>query len=294
MFTRLGARFLRCYSNSSSGATSNLAETIAASIEGVDKAGVSELLTAVPELTKYTPEQWHRTVKLLTTEGLEAQKLLSIIGGHPDLLVRPAEKIAESLHCWRSCQFGDANMKVLVSAHPYFLDFTNHGHLAQRVAFLHSHFETRKNVFRLFLNAPNLLVDDQHEMMAKITFLMQTARHEVLEVVKSCAFSHELEHLRCRHMFLERLGLFKPRSLKVEKGTPTGNPALHQITDTSDKRFAVKVAYVTLEEYEVFQELYRRELEHDERYETDDDDEPDETEPLEREPNRNADLKKSR
>uniref|UniRef100_A0A182P3B3 Uncharacterized protein n=1 Tax=Anopheles epiroticus TaxID=199890 RepID=A0A182P3B3_9DIPT len=265
------------------------AESIASTIEEADKESIDALLVAVPELTKYSPEQWHRTTKLLHSEGIEMEKILSIIGGHPSILLRPVEKIAESLHCWRSCQFGDGNMKVLVSAHPYLLDYTNHGQLAQRVAFLHSHFETRKNVYRLFLNAPNLLVDEQHATEAKIAYLLQSMRHEVLEVVKSCAFSHDLEHLRCRHTFLERLGSFKPRSLKADKNTPTGNPPLHQITDTSDKRFAVKVAYVTLEEYEVFQELFRREMEQDERYDTDDELDVEE---VESEPKRSAYHKK--
>ncbi|XP_050078259.1 uncharacterized protein LOC126565154 [Anopheles maculipalpis] len=293
MLTRCTAAFLlRRYSTTNN--SSKLAETIASSIEGVNKANIATLLATVPELTKYTPEQWHRTVRLLSTEGLEQEKMLTIIGGHPSILVRPVEKIAESLHCWRSCQFGDANMKVLVSAHPYLLDYTNHSQLAQRVAFLHSHFETRKNVYRLFLNAPNLVVDDQHTTEAKIVYLMETMRHDVLEVVKSCAFAHDLEHLRCRHTFLERLGLFKPRSLKADKSTPTGNPPVHQITDTSDKRFAVKVAYVTLEEYEVFQELYRRELCQEDELEYGEDDEFDPEEELESNVGRNAYRKKGR
>ncbi|KFB38705.1 hypothetical protein ZHAS_00006106 [Anopheles sinensis] len=268
------------------------AETIATTIGGVDKTSVRELLTTVPELAKYTPDQWQQTHRLLASEGLETEKILSIIGGHPSILTRPTEKIAESLHCWRSCQFGDSNMKVLMSAHPYLLEYTNHGQLSQRVAFLHSHFETRKNVYRLFMNAPNLLVEEQRETEEKIDFLMEKMRHEVLEVVKSCAFSHDLEHLRCRHTFLERLGLFKPRSLKADPNTPTGNPKLHQITDTSDKRFAVKVAYVTLEEYEVFQELFRREMSADD-YE-DWNDELDGEDESENESNRETYRKKGR
>ncbi|XP_053676561.1 transcription termination factor 4, mitochondrial [Anopheles nili] len=265
MFTR-AARFIRSFSSSNN--VNKLAENIATSIEGVDKKGISVLLSAVPELTKYSPQQWHQVTKLLATEGMETEKILAIIGGHPTILTRPSEKIVESLHCWRSCQFGDGNMQVLLSAHPCFLEYTNHRQLAQRVAFLHSHFETRKNVYKLFLNAPNLLVEEQHVTQEKITYLMQTMRHEVLDVVKSYAFSYDLEHLRCRHTFLERLGLFKPRSLKAAKTIPTGNPTLYQILDTSDKRFAVKVAYVTLEEYEVFQELFRREIEQRDDYET--------------------------
>ncbi|XP_035772967.1 uncharacterized protein LOC118456384 [Anopheles albimanus] len=264
MFLRRSAALLvRAFSSSGNAANvaGSHAEAIATRLEGVDKELVRELLVTVPELNKYTFEHWERTHRLLASEGLEPDRILSIIGGHPDILVRQEEKVADSLHCWRSCQFGDVNTKVLLSAHPYLLDYTNHGQLAQRVAFLHSHFETRKNVFRLFLNAPNLLTDEQRVTEEKITFLLVQMRHEVLEVAKSFAFRHDIEHLRCRHTFLERLGMFKPKPLKADKETPSGNPSLHQIIDTSDKRFAVKVAYVTLEEYEVFQELFRRELE---------------------------------
>ncbi|XP_058057716.1 transcription termination factor 4, mitochondrial [Anopheles bellator] len=259
MFVRHSARLVRAYCSTPS--TSSMSETIAGKLETVDKEMVRDLLNTVPELRKYSAEQWQRMHRLLSAEGLEGEKILSIIGGYPDILVRPSERISDSLHCWRSCQFGDGNTKVLLSAHPQFLDYANHGKLSQRVAFLHSHFETRKNVFRLFLNAPNLLTDEQRAVEEKIDYLMVQMRHEVPDVVMSCSFCHDLEHIRCRHTFLERLGIFKPRSLKAEKGAPTDNPKLHQIVDTSDKRFAVKVAFVTLEEYEVFQELFKREME---------------------------------
>lgn len=171
---------------------------------------------------------------------------------HPD-------RLAASLNCWRSCQFGDRQMQTLLAAHPHLLELSDHNRLAQRVAFLHSYFETRKNVWRLFLNCPNLVGDSQAEIAPKINYILQQMRIEMLEVVKSCALSADLETIQCRHVFLERLGLFKPRKLKADPSEQSSNPKLHQITDTSDKRFAVKVAFVTLEEFEVFQELYRRE-----------------------------------
>lgn len=196
----------------------------------------------------------------MAAEGIESDKFLSIVSGYPELLGRDPDRLAGSLHCWRSCQFGDRQMQALLSAHPQLLDLTDQGKLAARVAFLHSYFETRKNVWRLFLNCPNLVADDaQGTIQPKVEYILQRMRIEVPEVVKSCALAAELDMVRCRHVFLERLGLFKPRSLKADPGDPNDNPKLHQITDTTDKRFAVKVAFVTLEEYEAFQELFERE-----------------------------------
>uniref|UniRef100_A0A1B0DC24 Palmitoyltransferase n=1 Tax=Phlebotomus papatasi TaxID=29031 RepID=A0A1B0DC24_PHLPP len=62
-------------------------------------------------------------------------------------------------------------------------------------------------------------------------------------------------------------------SYKEDPGEVNNNPKLHQIVDTSDKTFATKIAFATLEEYEVFEELYSRELneQDDEESDTDDD-----------------------
>lgn len=239
--------------------TSKLVDSLSECIDGLEKDTLTKLFQSAPHLTKYAPELWNRTHNLMAQEGIETANFLSIVTGHPEVLTRQPNRLISSMNCWRSCQFGDRPMQVLLSAHPQLLDFSDHNQLAQRVAFLHSYFETRKNVWRLFMNCPNLVLDKERDIRPKIDYLLQTMRIEVLEVVKSCAFAADMDLIRCRHVFLERLGLFKPRSLKAEPGDPSNNPKLNQITDTTDKRFAVKVAYVTLEEYEAFVELYRKE-----------------------------------
>lgn len=88
-----------------------------------------------------------------------------------------------------------------------------------------------------------------------------------LEVYKSAAFSLDLLTLKTRHIFMKRLGIF---IVKKKPDEVSKNPQLYQITDTSDKRFAAKVCFVTLEEFETFQELYKRELEAEEEEMSDD------------------------
>ncbi|XP_062552682.1 uncharacterized protein LOC134217871 [Armigeres subalbatus] len=281
MFSLFRRLTLRSYCTTSA---FNLADALSSSIDGLEKDTLSQLFQNAPHLTKYVPDLWHRTHNLMAQEGIETANFLSIVTGHPEVLTRHPDRLISSMNCWRSCQFGDRQMQVLLAAHPQLLDFTDHSQLAQRVAFLHSYFETRKNVWRLFLNCPNLVLDKERDIRPKIDYVLQTMRIEVPEVVRSCVFVADLELIRCRHVFLERLGLFKPRSLKAEPGDPNSNPKLNQITDTTDKRFAVKVAYVTLEEYETFVELFRKEEDHSigvddegpveefDQYELDDDD----------------------
>ncbi|XP_058826314.1 uncharacterized protein LOC131686151 [Topomyia yanbarensis] len=236
-----------------------LIDSLASTIGGLDKPTLEKLFASSPQLTRYGPTQWQQTHQLMEQEGIEPAHFLSIVAGNPDVLARPTGRLTASMNCWRSCQFGDRQMQALLAAHPQLLDLTDHNQLAQRMAFLYSHFETRKNVWRLFMNCPNLVVDSSASIQAKIDYILVRMRIEVLEVVKSCAFASDLDNIRCRHVFLERLGLFKPRNLKADPGELSNNPKLHQITDTSDKRFAVKVAFVTLEEFETFQELFEKE-----------------------------------
>lgn len=87
---------------------------------------------------------------------------------------------------------------------------------------------------------------------------------------KSKVFSHSLDVIKCRHVFLSRLGLFKPRSPKADPLEPSKNPKMTNIYDTSDREFAVKTCGVTLEEFETFQELYKREKHREEDFEDED------------------------
>lgn len=84
------------------------------------------------------------------------------------------------------------------------------------------------------------------------------------EVSKSKVFSYSLDAIKCRHVFLDRLGLFKPKNPKVDRLQPSKNPKMNEIFDTSDREFAVKTCGVTLEEFETFRELYKREKNRDE------------------------------
>lgn len=111
------------------------------------------------------------------------------------------------------------------------------------------------------MNAPNLITDNVTTIDSKIAYIRNVMRAEVSDVVKSTVFSHSLESIQCRHVFLDRLGLYKPRSLKADPLEPNKNPRMHLIYDTSDQAFASKTCGVSPEEFEVFEKLFAVELE---------------------------------
>lgn len=132
--------------------------------------------------------------------------------------------------------------------------------LRSKIAHLKPYALTVKNIFRLFCSSPQIITENEKVIDAKIEYFRDVMRAEVSDVVKSSAFAHPLVMIKQRHVFLDRLGLYKPRSPKADPLEPSKNPRMHQIMDTTDKAFATKICNVTLDEFEAFQALYKKEM----------------------------------
>lgn len=76
-------------------------------------------------------------------------------------------------------------------------------------------------------------------------------------MVKCKMFRFTLDELRCRHLFLERRGLYQTPDKKGQ--TTIINPKLASILDVDQDTFVTSVARASAEEYDVFQKLVARE-----------------------------------
>lgn len=179
----------------------------------------------------------------------------------PSLLNRPAAQILNTLECWRSSQFGDQKVNSLLEQYPELFDVHNENTITARMAYLKPYALTGKNIWRLLMNSPNLISDREPVIAAKIAYLQKEMRADVSDAVKSAVFSHSLDSIRCRHVFLDRLGMYVPRSPKADPSEPSKNPRMHQIFDGTDDVFAKKTCGVSAEEFEVFQKLFAIEME---------------------------------
>ena len=122
------------------------------------------------------------------------------------------------------------------------------------------------------MNSPNVAFDNVNLLQKKIDYLKRVMKVDQSEATKSNIFSTSMEVIEQRHVFLERLGLYDAKHSKsADDQEPSKNPNLYQIVDTSDKRFATKVAFVTLEEFETFIDLFKKEKNRSNSYESDDD-----------------------
>ncbi|XP_060666624.1 transcription termination factor 4, mitochondrial [Drosophila nasuta] len=239
----------------------------------LEQEHIDEAIKLEPTLSIYTADVWHRAHATFQNHGLQTVNFLRIVTGNPAVLKRTPQRIIESLEIWRSCQFGEHLLHLLLTKYPELLDVNNAHELRTLNAYLKSRVSTNKNVWKLLMNCPDLLAQSEHSMEQKLNYMIDVMRLEVPEIVKSAAMSLPFDELRCRHTFLLRLGLFKPRALKADPDEKTTNNRLYQITDTSEKAFATKICHVTLAEYEAFKELLAKELERKSRKQKTDDEE---------------------
>ncbi|XP_001356619.2 uncharacterized protein [Drosophila pseudoobscura] len=239
---------------------------------------IEEAIKLEPTLSIYTNEVWRRAHETFLNHGLATVNFLRIVTANPAVLRRTPERIISSLEIWRACQFGETLLHLLLTKYPELLDVSDSHQLLCHVGFLKSRVSTNKNVWKLLMNSPDLLAQSEKTIEEKLDYIIDVMRIEVPELVKSAGLSMAFEELRCRHQFLVRLGLFKPRALKADPDEPTTNHRLYQITDTSEKTFTTKICHVTLPEYEAFKDLHAREIERKTRKRREEEDFSDEEE----------------
>lgn len=219
---------------------------------------IDEILEATPELKRYPPEHWKTTHDFLKREGFSTRKFVSMISLNPKLLSTPREKLFASINSWRMYQFGDDDTMTLLEQHPELISLHHNSELLLKMGTI-KEYVGGGNLVKLLINSPVVLADSLPRICEKIDYFKDVMKVEAVQVYKSRAMSCDLHTISTRHNFLKRLGLYIPKK-KKEEDANSKNPLLCKITDSSDRKFAAKVCHVTLEEYEVFQEMYRKEV----------------------------------
>lgn len=230
---------------------------------------IAQVVAVVPQLSQYDTALWLRTHTALVAQGFSTVAFQRLISGQPSLLAWQPHTLQQAIEGWRGAtQFGDRRVAELLVEYPQlFAAGRAERELGERVAVLRAYAGTARNVWRLLMNAPNLLGDAQPVVEARCEYVRTRMRAEVSDVVKSRLMAHPLRAVRTRHVFAERLGVYRPRSLRVSgaqlEAANQRNPRMHAMYDTEAREFATKVCGVRLEEWEVFERLYAVELDRD-------------------------------
>ncbi|XP_055389375.1 transcription termination factor 4, mitochondrial [Condylostylus longicornis] len=214
-----------------------------------------------PLLSDITKEKWETTCEIFQKYGFKNDEVLKIVEKNKSILKHPANFLNHNIEFWRGFEFGQRQFQELILVHPEILDVKDYKHIANKISYLKYFVKTPKNVWLLLLNSPEILTRREEIIKNYFLYLEERMRLSTPEIVKSKVFSKPLNELKCRHIFLERLGLFKPRSPKSDPNIQTKNPMLYKIIDTSDKEFCKKICGISLIEFETFIELFNIEQE---------------------------------
>lgn len=212
------------------------------------------------KLNSYSESQWIVLFEYLSQYDFKTSQLLEMIDSNPDILIMNRQHLHKCMHAWTSIRFDDKKLRELLIAQPSCL-LLNDKQILSRIPKLLAYAGNKHNrVLELISYSPNVMFDNWKDLESKLDYIMLNMELGPTQFVTTSVCSSNLFDIKCRHTFLVRLGMYKNRDPKANPNHITGNPSLKKIIETNDKQFAVKVAGVTAEEFYVFKQLFRRQL----------------------------------
>lgn len=213
------------------------------------------------KLAIHTRPAIQRAYEIFLHNGFNAENAFKVITKYPDIVRKQPKTLEYTLEYWRGVQFSHSQYVQLFLQCPELLEFGDENELRTRFAELKVLAGTPKNIWRLLMASPDMITENPKIIQAKADYLFKVMKVDVSDAVKSGVFSHSLLKLKCRHMLLVRLGIYKEKAKNASPLDPNKNPRVHRIADTSDSMFARKICGITIGELNAFNALYRRELE---------------------------------
>lgn len=207
----------------------------------------------------YSKSQWLLFFKYLYQYDFQKSQILEMIDSNPDLLRVNINDLHKRMNVWTNLRFEDKKLRQLIITQPCCLLLDDKDMLSRLSKLLAYVGNKHNRLLELISYSPNVLFDNWKHLEAKLDYIMLNMEFGPTQFVTTSVMSSTLFDIKCRHSFLVKLGIFKPRDPKAEISNQiTGNPSLKKIIETNDKQFAVKVAGVTVEEFFVYKKLFEK------------------------------------
>ena len=141
---------------------------------------------------------------------------IDMLRTYDDWSVLTRDKLNEMIDMFRSVSFKKELYLAVMSSNQV-LSAKTERQLAMRLSELKEFF-TNKHLERILLKSSNLLTDDIDYISYKFTYIFALMGIEQKEMMLSAVFSHPIKHIRERHLFLLRSGLYdKPNKKGLTK-----------------------------------------------------------------------------
>lgn len=203
--------------------------------------------------------------------GFKPRKFTYMISQHPKLLTLSEDKLKTAFNNWMNFEFGENETLQLLERYPELLEVSNFRKVHNNLNII-KELVGQKNGYKVLLNTPTIVQESEANLEEKCDYLRNKMKVDPVEVYKSEVFARDIFKIKARHIFMERLGIYVAKKKKNDdegEHTVNKNEKLYKIMDTSDKKFATKICHVTLEEYETFEELFKKELGEADDYDSD-------------------------
>lgn len=221
---------------------------------------INELLSSTTELNNYPANQWENSYNTLIKLGFSPRKFSYVVSQFPKIITMTDDKIKSAVNNWLNFDVDQSEALQLLERYPELLEITNFKKVYNNLSIIKD-YVGQKNGFKVLFSSPNIANEKSSSVEEKVEYLRDIMKVDPVEVYKSEVFARDIFKIKARHVFMERLGMYVVSKKKKEEDIEVSkNPKLYKMMDTSDKRFATKICHVTLEEYETFEGLYKKEL----------------------------------
>ncbi|XP_031623762.1 transcription termination factor 4, mitochondrial isoform X2 [Contarinia nasturtii] len=221
---------------------------------------ISKIIEDNEKVAYFGRDSVESTYNIFHKSGFTHENCIKIINTHPDLMRLAPNEIEKRLDMWHMAQFSQTQFFDLFAQCPELLDFDDSGYIAKRYGKLREIFFTPKNIWRILMASPNVMVDSMTTIKEKVDYILNTMEADVTDLVKSGSLGLPLKTIKTRHVLLARLGIYKKRNFRISELDANKNPRLARIMNASDEEFAKKTCAISTNEFEAFCELYEREL----------------------------------
>lgn len=184
----------------------------------------------------------------LDTFGIRDKYLCDALQSYDNWESFSKENIENSWNIFRECSLNNQIFLTLLSKNPKTIDLDKK-YLNQRLYELKNFFH-RKQLEQILIRTPDLLTANMDLFEYKFTYIFALMGIDQKEMSSSSVFSYSLEHIRQRHLFLERSCLYEKPNKKLQDN----NPKLSFIMDLNIKQY-LKICtndIFTVDDYDIF------------------------------------------
>ncbi|KAK7013625.1 hypothetical protein SK128_024785 [Halocaridina rubra] len=217
---------------------------------GIKATTVEDQFIETTDLLKHRLDRWTSVMEIFKEHSIPIDLVFRNVVLFPYLLECSLPVLQQNLALYSEMYIGKQSLLSTVQRYPE-LYFYRPKAVAKRMNMLHSIFPPAE-LKMVIKNNPNILTENWNSISEKIMYIHKEMGLEQPHIAACECLRKSLIHIKTRHQFLLRAGLYKKPNILRDKGSVRNNHSLSLIMDTSNRSFANKIAKLSEYEYDVF------------------------------------------